>query len=259
MPRAFDRLAELTRALPDAVERGQIGAVFQPQFLLSTARMVSAEALSRWQHPSLGAVLPDEFIPIAEESDVISGIGDRMIELACRAATMWQGAKPGIEVAINISLLQLRGGDFASRFVRFVDAASTDIRNIIIEITESTRVRDVPEAAKNLRALVDAGVTISIDDFGSGHSSEEQVAALPATELKVDMRLVQDESAEGRDRLARAVEFGHSRDMRLVAEGVETTTQLDRVRQLGCDRAQGYLLGSPLSSNGIGKLLAAIR
>jgi EAL domain-containing protein (putative c-di-GMP-specific phosphodiesterase class I) len=257
MSRAPDRLAELTGALPGAVERGEIIAVFQPQFLLSTARVVSAEALSRWRHPGLGTVLPVEFIPIAEETGLISAIGDRMIELACRAATAWQRMTPTIEVALNISLLQLRSSGFAGRFVRMADEASATVANMIVEVTESTRADAVPAAAENLRELVAAGVTVSIDDFGSGHSSREQVAALPATELKIDMHLVQDESAGGIDRLADAVAFGKQRDMRVVAEGVETQGQLERVRRLGFDRAQGYLLGHPVSMEEIGALLTS--
>jgi EAL domain-containing protein (putative c-di-GMP-specific phosphodiesterase class I) len=257
MPRPTERLALLARALPDAVSRGEIAAVFQPQFSLSTARIASVEALSRWRHSSLGLILPSEFIPIAEETDVISQIGDRMTELACTAVSIWQRTAPGIEIAVNISLLQLRNTDFAARFIRFVDAASADIRSLIVEVTESTRAADVPAAAQNLRKLADAGVTISIDDFGSGHSSEEQVAALPATELKVDMQLVQNPGLDGGDRLSEAVRFGQARKMRVVAEGVETTEQLDRVRELGCDRAQGFLLGQPESSQQIGARLAA--
>jgi len=247
MGRPIDRLAEVARALPGAVERGEIAAVFQPQFLLSTAQMVSAEALSRWRHPGLGTVLPAEFIPIAEEAGLIAAIGDRMIALACSAASAWQRVSPTIEIAVNISLLQLGSSGFAARFVRMADAASTNIRTMIVEVTESTRADVVPSAAENFRELVAAGVTISIDDFGAGYSSREQVAALPATELKVDMHLVQDESAAGLDRLAEAVAFGKQRDMRVVAEGVETSEQLERVRRLGCDRAQGYLLGHPVS------------
>jgi EAL domain-containing protein (putative c-di-GMP-specific phosphodiesterase class I) len=258
MPRPFDRLAELARALPDAVDRGQIAAVFQPQFLLTTAQMVSAEALSRWRHPTLGSILPAEFIPIAEESDLISVVGDQMIELAARAASVWQRMVPNIEVAINISLLQLRSNDFAARFTRIVEAASADLRTMIVEVTESTSVEAVPEAAQNLRDLAAAGVTISIDDFGSGYSSAEQAEALPATELKVDMSLVQDDSTDGDDRLGAAVRFGQDRHMRVVAEGVETVEQLDRVRELGCDRAQGFLLGLPVSSDRIGARLAAL-
>lgn len=257
MTGSFDRLAEVARALPRAVERGEIAAVFQPQFLLSTTHIVAAEALSRWHHPSLGTVLPVEFIPIAEETGLIAAVGDRMIELACDAAGAWQRVAPTIEVAINISLLQLRASGFADRFIRMVDATSANVNNMIVEVTESTRADAVPAAAKNLRELAEAGVTISIDDFGAGHSSREQVAALPATELKVDLHLVQDESVAGIERLAEAVAFGKQREMRVVAEGVETEDQLARVRQLGCDRAQGFLLGYPVSMEEIDARLAS--
>jgi EAL domain-containing protein (putative c-di-GMP-specific phosphodiesterase class I) len=257
MPRQLNRAAELIRSLPDAVQRGEIAAAFQPQFLVSSAKIVAVETLSRWHHPTLGMVLPHEFIPIAEGSNLISEVGDRMIELATQAAAIWQRATPSLEVAINISLHQLRDRDFAARFVRMVSAASADIRTMIIEVTESARAEDVPGSAENLRALVDAGVTISVDDFGSGFSSEEQVAALPATELKVDLHLVQDTSSAGHERLADVVRFGQQRKMRVVAEGVESAEQLAAVRELGCDRAQGFLLARPASINRVEALLAA--
>jgi EAL domain-containing protein (putative c-di-GMP-specific phosphodiesterase class I) len=242
-----DRHGQLVHDLDGAVQRGEIFAVYQPQFSLTTGRMESAEALSRWRHPALGYVSPAEFIPIAERSGIISQIGEHMVRLACRAVAHWQAHGDECEVAVNVSLLQLHDADFSARFEQAVTKASVDPRLITVEITESTAAADVSLASENLHRLASTGVTISIDDFGSGFSTREQVETLPASELKIDQSLVQDESSAGIDRLAAAVAFGKARHMRLVAEGVETVAQLERVRRLVCERAQGYFLGRPIS------------
>jgi EAL domain-containing protein (putative c-di-GMP-specific phosphodiesterase class I) len=246
MQQPQDRRGLLAQDLEGAVERGEIVAVFQPQFSLTTGLIESAEALSRWQHPYLGLVSPAEFIPVAEQTGVISQIGDHMIRLACRTVTGWTESGLSIEVAVNVSLLQLRDSGFAARFKQLVGENSASARLITVEITESIAAVDVPSAEENLRSLAALGATISIDDFGSGFSTEEQVAAFPTSELKIDRTLVQDQSDAGFARLADAVSFGKRRRMRIVAEGVETGAQLDWVRELGCDRAQGYLLARPL-------------
>jgi EAL domain-containing protein (putative c-di-GMP-specific phosphodiesterase class I) len=244
-----ERSAQLRHDLAGAVDRDEIVALFQPQYALANRRLVSVETLARWEHPELGTISPAEFIPIAEESDLIGEIGDAMIHLGVAAAAHWEKRVFPIEVAINVSILQLHDPDFVSRVEECIDSTSLDPRRIILELTESTALADVPLAVSASLSLITIGVTLSIDDFGSGYWSEEQVAALPATELKIDQGLVQGAGAPGAEALAAAIDFGRGRGMRTVAEGVETTEQLDRVRELGCDRAQGYLLGRPMSGD----------
>jgi EAL domain-containing protein (putative c-di-GMP-specific phosphodiesterase class I) len=246
MSQVDERREQLCRDLPGAAARGEIVAVYQPQFSLATDRIVAAETLSRWLHPELGPIGPAEFIPISEEVGAIQEIGDRMIELGIQAAAHWCDLGFHIEVAINVSALQLRDPAFVRLVRENLTAISLDPSVIILEITESIAVYDVPRALEAAKALAKLGLTISIDDFGSGFSSEDQAVALPATELKIDRSLVQGDGPASTDLLAEAVEFGRIHGMRTIAEGVETLAQLERVKRLGCDRAQGFLLARPM-------------
>ena len=238
-----DRLAS---DLHGAVGRGEIIAHFQPQFAVDTREIVSAEALSRWVHPQLGMVFPDTFIPIAEEHNLIGEIGEHMFQLGCEAAAAWQERETPIEVAVNVSAIQLRDPAFAEHVLREVRAAKLDPQLLIIEVTETAAVLDVSAVAERLDWLHSVGVTISVDDFGVGHSSVEQILDLHATELKLDKGLVHDEGNAAGTLLAAVVKFARVQGLRVVAEGVETEAQFTRVRELNCDRAQGYLLGRPM-------------
>jgi EAL domain-containing protein (putative c-di-GMP-specific phosphodiesterase class I) len=247
----------LAADLRGAVDRGEIIAYYQPQFAVDTRRIVSAEALSRWLHPELGVILPGDFIPIAEEHGLIGDIGDHMIGLGCRSAADWLHKGDSIEVAVNVSAIQLRDAGFADRLVGAIQTAGLDPQLLTIEVTESTAIIDVSSVAERLDWLRSVGVTISVDDFGTGHSSVERVIDLRAKELKIDQGLVQDDSTGARILLGAVVAFAHDKGLRVVAEGVETEDQLDRVRELRCDRAQGYLLGRPVPRAEFDRLLAA--
>jgi EAL domain-containing protein (putative c-di-GMP-specific phosphodiesterase class I) len=247
----------LERDLPGAAERGEIVALFQAQYSLVTGAIVAAEVLSRWTHPRFGLVSPAEFIPMAERLGLIGGIGDVMLQTGCRAAHYWQSQGHPIEVAVNVSILQLRTRRIVDTVARLLHDVGLEPRLLTLEITESTSLADVPEATDTLRGLRELGVNISVDDFGAGHASPEQVSALPATELKIDQALVQESEGLAREEFASAVEFGKARGMRLVAEGVETAEQLERVRALEVDRAQGYLLARPATKADLDAMLAS--
>lgn len=238
-----DRLAS---ELYGAVERGEIIAHYQAQVAVDTRRIVSAEALSRWAHPKLGIVPPGTFIPLAEEHGLIGEIGEYMLKTGCEAAAAWQKSAIPIEVAVNVSPIQLRNPAFAEHLIREVRASELDPQLLTIEVTETTPIVDVSTVAERLDWLRSVGVTISVDDFGMGHSSVEQILDLRATELKIDQSLVQDASVSAKTLLAAVVTFAREKGLRVVAEGVETEAQFMRVRELRCDRAQGYLLGRPM-------------
>ena len=252
-----DEQTTLSLDLPEAVARDQIVAFFQPQFDVKTGRIVSAEALARWMHPELGMVAPGDFIPMAEEAGLITQIGDHMIAVACTAAAEWARAGLAIEVAVNVSATQLHEEYFAERLLSSVKSVDLDPALLTIEVTESTAIIDVSAVAERLDWLRSVGVTISVDDFGTGHSSVDQILGLRATELKIDQSLVQDESRTSRTLLAAVVSFARDKGLRVVAEGVETEAQLERVRALKCDRAQGYLLGRPIPRPDFDALVAA--
>ncbi|MEO6943152.1 MAG: EAL domain-containing protein [Lacisediminihabitans sp.] len=248
---------QLASDLHGAVMRGEIVAHYQPQVAVNSRRIVSAEALSRWAHPQFGIVGPLTFIPLAEEHNLIGEIGEYMLKLGCEAAAAWQKRAMPIEVAVNVSAIQLRDPAFAELLIREVQAAELDPRLLIIEVTETREIMDVSTVAERLDWLRAVGVTISVDDFGVGHSSVEQILDLRATELKIDQSLVQDESVAAHTLLAAVVTFARDKGLRIVAEGVETEAQFARVRELRCDRAQGYLLGSPMPRADFDSMLAS--
>ncbi|WP_426519105.1 EAL domain-containing protein [Diaminobutyricibacter sp. McL0618] len=255
--RSDDRRTQLERDLPGAAGRGEIVAVFQAQYSLATGAIVAAEALSRWIHPRFGLVEPAEFIPMAERLGLIGRIGDVMLRIGCQAARDWQATGHEIEVAVNVSILQLRTREILTTISGLLKDLSLSPRLLTLELTESTPLADVPEAADTLHDLSRLGVNISVDDFGSEYSSREQVIALPATELKIDQALVRESRGDNNEELARAVEFGKARGMRLVAEGIETPEQLERVRALECDRGQGYLLSRPTTKADLDGMLVS--
>jgi EAL domain-containing protein (putative c-di-GMP-specific phosphodiesterase class I) len=246
---------DLTRDLPGAVGRGEILAYYQPQFDVRANEVVAVEVLARWRHPELGLVAPAHFIPLAEQMGLIDELGDHMFGLGCDSALDWQRHGRTIEVAVNVSALQLARPDYARRMLAAVEARSLDPRMLTIEVTESTEIVDVSAVADRLDWLKSVGMTISVDDFGTGHSSIDQVLQLRATELKIDQSLVRDDRAEATRMLARVVSFAHGHHLRVVAEGVETEPQRARIEILGCDRAQGYLFGYPLEKVALDRLL----
>jgi len=239
--------SELATALAGATDRGELFAVFQPQLDPASGAIIAAEALARWVHPVLGAVPTDEFIAAAEESGRITEVGDFMIEQGCAFTARLHDT--GIRIAINVSALQLADRAFGYRLLKTAERHAITPQRLVIELTESQPVADVPDAVSQLRGLRDAGVGISIDDFGTGHSSLKQLEALPFTELKIDQSLIREDTDETWNRVAALVAIVRQRGMRIVAEGIETQDQYDRIRAAGCDAAQGYLLGMPMTAD----------
>lgn len=241
--------------LSSALERGELFAYFQPQQDLATGRIVSVEALCRWQHPVLGLLSPSLFIPLAEELGTIRELGVFMLEESYRAADAWRRNGVDLEVSVNVSATQLATDEFSDLVIRVAQESELPPRTITVEITESVPILDLDPVLHRLNQLRASGVGVSIDDYGTGHTSALQLQELPVTELKLDQSLVQDQSRDIVAELTRLVESVHERDIRVVAEGVETFADLDRCRVLGCDRAQGYLIGMPMAREDLDKLL----
>ncbi|CAN5381874.1 hypothetical protein BH11ACT5_BH11ACT5_26460 [soil metagenome] len=239
----------LASDLHGAVARGEIVAHYQPQVDLATDRIVAAEALARWRHPELGLISPAIFIPIAEETAVIHSLGRYMIDQVLETLAGWRSDGIDLEVSVNVSATQLTTLQFFDRLDADLEGYELAPNDLTIEITESLPVLDTPSIALRLDDLRRRGLGISIDDYGVGHSSLKQLERMPATELKIDQSLVQDDSVESLALMTAVVELAHWRGLRVVAEGVETTEQLELVRELECDRAQGYLLGRPMAAD----------
>ena len=242
-----------------ALSRHELVAYFQPQIELSSGRVVSGEALARWQHPVHGLLEPDLFIPAAQEHGLIDQLGIFMVDEAWNRAAEWIGRGLAVQVSVNASATQLESTGLTDHISRLFDRYDLPARTLTLEVTETQQFVDAADVARRLTVLRDRGLGISVDDFGAGYSTPERLDELPATELKIDVSLVQDDTDEGYRELIRIVELAHERGLRVVAEGVEDAAQQRRVEILRCQRAQGYLLGRPMPAAEFGDLLAARR
>jgi diguanylate cyclase (GGDEF)-like protein len=250
------RRTQLAEALAADLERGNLEVAYQPIVRLADRAVLSVEALARWRHRTYGEVSPDEFVAIAEELGLIDRLGDLMLELVIGQSVAWEAAGHSIEIALNVSGLQLRGPDFAERIAARVDDAGIRGR-VSIEVTESAIVDDA-----SLRALTDLkahGFRCAIDDFGTGYASVDQVVRLDPDRLKIDRRFISALGAS-EDRTSRVIVeavigLAHRLGVEVVAEGVETQRALDILVDLGCDHVQGFLLGRPDRAEAIEALL----
>jgi EAL domain-containing protein (putative c-di-GMP-specific phosphodiesterase class I) len=231
--------------LVGAVARHEIEAYFQPQIDVATGLVTAVEALARWRHPTEGMISPAEFIPVAERTGLIHEIGAFMLEEGCRHAARWRRDGHAIHVSVNVSALQLGTQDVFDRLHTLLGEYDLPEGTLTIEITESEIISDLAGVADRLERLRAIGLGVSLDDFGTGHSSLAQLQDLPITELKIDKSVIQENTTNGA-LIAVAVALLQERGVRVVAEGVETPEQLDLVQRIRCDRAQGYLFGKPL-------------
>ncbi len=245
----------LVDLLRGALGRREILAFFQPQVDPASGRIVAAEALARWRHPEHGIVSPDIFIPAAQQHRIIDDLGLFMVNEAWRAALNWNESGTPVEVSVNVSATQLTSDRLTDHLRRLLIEATMPAQAMTIEITESEPFFDLPEAAERLRKLTARGLGISVDDFGLAHSSLARLNDLPATEVKIDISMVQDESDEGDASIRAIVEYAHELGVRVVAEGIETESQRDRVVELGVERAQGFLFYRPMDRMALTRLL----
>jgi diguanylate cyclase (GGDEF)-like protein/PAS domain S-box-containing protein len=254
---AVDRLV-LKNELRHAMLRNEFQVMYQPKIDLRDGRVAGAEALLRWRHPKRGEVPPSVFIPLAEDSGLISDIGAWVLDQVCRDYAQWQTrlAWPG-RVAVNLSLQQLRQKDFVSRVERIFEDHRLTPSCLELEITESTLMRDGERTLRMLDRLYQLGLHLSIDDFGTGYSSLSSLQQFPIGTLKIDQSFVRN-AATSPDRgalVTTIVNMGKSLGMDVVAEGVETEEQLRLLRRLECNYAQGHLFGDPVSGEDYLRLL----
>lgn len=240
----------LLRDLPHAARRGELRAFFQPKLDTATGQLVGAEALARWQHPRFGLLLPDTFIPLAERSGHIESIGHWMVDEVCRQLAAWDAeGLPTPEVAVNVSLRELRNADLLPQIGHCLRRHGIGPHRLLLEFTESTAMHDPQYIADVLARLRTAGLRVALDDFGTGHSSLARLHALAAHELKLDRSFVTPLDAQEPKTcaiVAAVVALARALDMQVVAEGVETPAQLEILRKLGCRQVQGFLFSQPL-------------
>ncbi|MBK7326001.1 MAG: EAL domain-containing protein [Propionivibrio sp.] len=239
----------LETELRRAIERDELRIYLQPQFSLVTGKLIGAEALVRWQHPEQGLVLPGKFIPLAEESGLIVDIGEWVQRAACQYWAAWtrEGLNPGV-VSINVSSVEFRRGRIQEIVRRTLDATRLPPALLELEITESAIMSQVESGIQILNDLRAIGINLAIDDFGTGYSSLAYLKRLPLNKLKVDQSFVRGLPDNAEDcAIARAViALGHSLQLTIIAEGVETHEQSEFLLREGCDEIQGYLRGKPM-------------
>jgi diguanylate cyclase (GGDEF)-like protein/PAS domain S-box-containing protein len=245
------RSLELAAGLRQAAARGELHLVYQPQCALKDHRMVGAEALLRWQHPSWGAVSPGEFIPLAEQTGAIVDIGLWVVEQVARQLRAWLDAGlPVACVAINVSAIQFAQPDLVERLLAVVQHNGLGTGHIEVELTEAVALRDPAGAGAKIQRLKDAGFRVSIDDFGTGYSSMSYLKRYALDKLKIDQSFIRDLAQDAGDQaiVTAIVKMAHSLGLSTIAEGVETPEQQAFLAAAGCDEIQGYWYSRPVDA-----------
>jgi predicted signal transduction protein with EAL and GGDEF domain len=231
-----------------AVRNDELALYLQPKIDLKTRKICGAEALVRWDHPTMGFLPPKEFIPVAEQSGNISLVTHWIIVTAIRECRHWQDEGLTLPISINLSGRDLHNQDLPRFILESLRESGLDPGCLVLEITEEVLVKDFDRATLMLQHLRDMGARISIDDFGTSYSSLAQIQRLPIDELKIDRSFVtnlpdiEDDLAIVRS----TIDLAHTLGLELVAEGVETRVAMDWLAEQGCERAQGYLISRPM-------------
>ena len=234
---------------------------YQPKALVGTGGIAGVEALLRWEHPYRGTVLPPDFIPLAEETGLIVPLGHWALEQACRQTKKWQAEHPrdpALSVNVNLSARQFRDPDLVSRVADVLEETKLSPASLCLEITESAIMEEAHSSVETLGGLKDLGVRLAIDDFGTGYSSLSYLKRFPVDAINVDRSIV---AGLGRDEgdsaiVSAIVTLAHALTFEVVAEGVETEAEVEELRSLGCDLAQGYYFWKPVPAEEVSSLLA---
>jgi EAL domain-containing protein (putative c-di-GMP-specific phosphodiesterase class I) len=223
--------------------------------------VIGAEALVRWQHPSLGLISPAKFIPVAEESGLIVQLGEWVLRAACEQLRAWQHEGLALQLAVNVSARQFHQRNLADVVEAAMAESNVDPRLVWIELTESAIMHDAEGSISTLERLKSRGISISIDDFGTGYSSLSYLKRLPLDILKIDQSFVRDITTDNNDAtIVRAIiGLARSLGIKVLAEGVESDAQLSFLNQYGCNYGQGFLFGKPLAPEAFAELLTKQR
>lgn len=247
----------IEQSLRKSVETMDFILYYQPQLNISTGRIESVEALIRWNHPEKGAISPEEFIPLAEDSGLILPIGKWVLQTACTQAKAWQIAGyPGLTVSVNISAYQFRGGDLTGLVAQVLRQTGLEPQFLEIEITESITMNDVENTVQILTELKRMGVKIAIDDFGTGYSSLNYLKCFPINTLKIDRSFITDVISNPGDAaiVTSIIDIAKNLSLSVIAEGIETVEQLQFLMNKGCERIQGYYFSKPVPVHEIERL-----
>jgi diguanylate cyclase (GGDEF)-like protein len=248
----------LAAGLREAIAHRRIELRYQPTAELATGRIRGVEALARWEHPRLGLVGPAEFVPIAQQTGLISALTTLVLERAVEQLRQWQDEGLELSVSVNLCARSFLDTHLPEDVARLLERAGVDARRLELELTERMLQADPERAAATLERLSDVGVSLAIDDFGTGYTSLANLKRLPVDVIKVDKSFVRDMATEPADAaiVRSTVDLAHNLGLRVVAEGVESEGAWRALADLGCDLAQGYLLARPLTADGVARFLA---
>ena len=256
-PERLSMMSELRAGL----DEGQFQLYFQPKVDLSSDTIKAAEALIRWIHPKRGFMAPDSFIPLAERTGNIQKVTAWVLEAAVKQLRIWLDSGIDIKVAVNLSAKDLSNRNLPAEVAKLLDAHNVPVRCLILEITESAVMQDPAHALEVMKHLNEMGLTLSIDDYGTGYSSMAYIRSLPVHEIKIDKSFVLNlASSRGDEILVRStIDLGHNLGLKVTAEGVEDAASIDILKAYGCEKAQGYFVSKPLPADEFAKFLATSR
>ncbi len=248
MQGAIKSRLELEMDLREGLQNNEFFLVYQPIFNLSDMRPSAVEALIRWEHPARGVVQPEEFIPLLEETGLITQIGGWVLREACAQGASWRKAGSAIEIAVNVSARQLDSDEFVTEVSDALTQSGLEPQALTIEITETTLMRDTDQTVRRLSAVKALGVRIAIDDFGTGYSSLTHVQKFPVDSLKIDRSFIAGlkDNKEGEALIHTLVQLGKALSIETVAEGIEMHQELSLLQGERCDSGQGFLFAKPL-------------
>jgi len=245
-------LLELETDLRHAVERNEIEVWYQPIVDLITRKIIGFEGLARWNSPTRGIMPPMEFIPIAEETGLIVPIGLSVLRSSCRQLRLWQDEfrSPDLSISVNLSIRQFMQPDLVEQIAEILETNRLKPSHLRLEITESVVIGDLSAAERILNRIRDLGIKVCLDDFGTGYSSLSYLIRLPIDTLKIDRSFIRGIAAghEHSDVVDTIIRLAKNLDLNVVAEGVETSEQLNQLCALKCDQAQGFLFSKPVES-----------
>ncbi len=241
-----------------AVQEEQFELAYQPIFSLPSQTVIGAEALIRWNHPTRGVVPPNLFIPLAEENGLIVPIGRWVLEEACRQAARWSAEGHQLGISVNVSAYQLGRKTFHEDVRHALAESGIEPSLLTLEVTETTLMRDVATACERLSEIKQLGVRVAIDDFGTGYASLSNLQRMPVDVLKVDRSFVAalNDGGQARELLEAILGVGRALSLRVVAEGIEVQSQMAALEEMGCQMAQGFLMGRPGAAEAVTDLIA---
>ncbi|OES45870.1 diguanylate cyclase [Domibacillus iocasae] len=244
----------IERDLKNAVLNNELELYYQPIMDLKTGKLTALEALIRWNHPEFGLIPPNDFIPIAEESRQIIGIGTWVLRAACRQSKKWQDSGiPPFKIAVNISTKQLQQAEFVDEVLTILEETNLESKWLELEVTESILMDDVGFIKESLLKLKEADISISIDDFGTGYTSLSYLRQYPFDKVKIDRSFIDDinNDLNGKRITSAIISLAHSLEMNVVGEGIEDEIQLEYLKKENCDEGQGYFFNRPLPAHSL--------